>query len=100
MFQSAFTLAFFCLLRVSEFAVSSKSAPADKVLWLSDISLDGIQKQTKGEMELSTELIGGDSRVCPAKALERYLAVCKKGEGPLFVHMDKSPLTRCQVTRI
>ena len=111
MVQSAFTLAFFCFLRVSEFAVSSKSAPTSRVLWLSDISLDGglaaLQVQLRysktdqrGNGTILRVNRGGDSRICPVKALERYLAVRPKGEGPLFVHMDKSPLTRYQVNAL
>ena len=108
MFQSAFTLAFFGYLRVSEFATQSKKAPTDKVISLNDISLHGVSAALQVRLRFSktdqrgNAVVlkfnrGGGSLVCPVAAMERYLAVRPRGDGPLFIHMDKTPLTQYQV---
>ena len=33
---------------------------------------------------------------CPVKAMETYLGIRPEGRGPLFCHIDGSPLTRYQ----
>ena len=41
-----------------------------------------------------------NSDLCPVSAIRAYTAERPRGFGPLFVHLDKTPLTRYQFTMV
>ena len=115
MFQAALLLAFFGFLRVSEFTAQSKNRPAGKALQIDDIAiLDRgrnagrcihlrIRFSKTDQRGRSTTLIipkTGNDVLCPVNSLSRYLNMRSPGEGQLFWHFDKSPLTRYQFAAI
>ena len=111
LFQAAFTLAFFGFLRVSEFAAVSRTDPAKKCLALSDVSLHGdlsvlqvrlgySKTDQRGESSVLSLGNAGNSLVYPVAALCRFLRVRPPGDGPLFIHLDRSPLTKFQVNQV
>ena len=110
LFKSAFSLAFFAFLRVSEFTATSKKADCSRILSVLDVScLDHSSVQvrvrfSKTDQEGRSTLLqvcrGPDSAVCPVEGLLNFLQVRPPGNGPLFWHMDKSPLTRYQFNSV
>ena len=108
MFWSACLLAFFGLLRVSEFTTSPPFDPArhlapTDVEFLPGDPSPGIRLRIKVS---KTDPVGAGhclyigvtgTHLCPVRALRSYLARCGSGAGPLFVWADRSPLTADQV---
>ena len=107
MIWAACCLAYFGLLRVSEFTVSSPDHydPSADLL-LSDVALDNhsspslIQitiKQSKGDQfKKGAQIYLGKTThaICPVHALVHYLARRGSTPGPLFLFSDKKWLTR------
>ena len=107
MIWAACCLAYFGLLRVSEFTISSPNhLDPSKDLLLSDIALDNREspsliqitlKQSKGDQFRKGEKIyvGRTTHaVCPVHALVQYLARRGHTPGPLFSFSDSKWLTR------
>ena len=99
-------------LRVSEFTALSKTKISNRALQIGDITFVPAQGQGEGDMHVtiryskidqrgrSTTFIipeARDTDVCPVpgpvRALTRYIDVRTSGEGQLFWHFDRFPLT-------
>ena len=112
LFRAAFSLAFFALLRISEFAVSSKNAPTFKVLQVADITFHDSKPpiiEVKVRFSKTDQLGRGTilkiiadavTPICPFNSLKRFVEQRGAHKGPLFCHFDKSPLSRCQVQAV
>ena len=113
MFQASFLLAFFGLLRVSEFTVDSRSGVCDRVIHVQDVivchgaesshMLVTIRFSKTDQYGASTTLrIKGNNLVgsCPVEAMARYLEVRPLTHGPIFCHANGSPLTRYQFSSV
>ena len=111
LFRASFLLAFFCFLRISEYAGRSRYADTSRVLQVDDIRCPDqncpsllvrlrVSKtdQRGRSVTLKVAPLSGSS-ICPVKAMIDYLAIRPGGVGPLFIHYDSSPLTSCQVNR-
>lgn len=121
MFASAFSLAFFAMLRVGEFAADKKCDSGRHVVRLRDV----IQKRTNLNEELhikirssktdqvsnSTTLViykQPDIAVCPVKLMNLYLNkrlslsadICKTDDMQLYIHFDGTLLTRYQFSSV
>ena len=93
---------------MGEFAVKSKFDKGDKVISSSDIffaepgkaALRLVLRYSKTDQAGRSSVISigrePGSAICPVAALERYLAVRPPCVGPLFIHMDRTPLSRYQ----
>ncbi len=106
-------LAFFGFLRCSEFTVPSQSDfDPSTHLTPNDIAVDDISfpsvlhvtiKQSKTDIfrqGVTLSLARTDKEVCPVSAMLPYLALRKNHHGPLFIHKDKSFLTRALFTSL
>ncbi|XP_072041931.1 integrase/recombinase xerD homolog [Amphiura filiformis] len=111
LFQAAFSLAFLdFFLASAEFAAMSRSASAESVsikrhflhgdFSALQVRLRFSKTDQRGNATVLTIRNAGEASVCPVSAMVRFLRVRPTGEGPLFVHLDKSPLTRYQVNHI
>ena len=112
LFRAAFSLAFFAFLRVGEFTAKSRSDKGTKIIAVSDVAFEGegpralkiILRYSKtdqvGHASILTINAAGATKVCPVSAINSFLSVRPKCAGPLFVHMDQSPLTRYQFQSI
>ena len=113
LFTAAFSLAYFGLLRVSEVAVDSKKSDKwdlDRTLLYNDLLSVNTQNceirlkvtktnQTGPPTVLQIPAVP-NSVLCPVSALNAYISVRTQAAGPLFIHYDKSPLTRYQFTSV
>lgn len=115
LFEAAMVLAFYAFLRVSEFTALSKNKISDRALQIGDVRFVPAQVHGEGHMHVtirysktdqrgrSTTLIIPEARetdVCPVRALKRYIDMRTPGEGQLFWHFDRSPLTRFQFSSV
>lgn len=115
LFRAAMLVAFYGLLRVGEFTISSANQKADHVLLLSDISFSPQQGGQLDQVYIKIRYSKTDQRgrshtlvlpettptaMCPVHALREYLAMRTPGVGQLFWHFNKSPLTRYQFTAV
>lgn len=110
-YRAAFTLAFFALLRVSEFTCPT-SCVFDPSLHLSlaDVHFSSHPtilhiriKQSKTDPFRQGCVLRApriDHFLCPVLAMRLYLLLRPTGSGPLFVLQDGSFLTRAHVSRI
>ncbi|KAM7168698.1 uncharacterized protein RBU57_006586 isoform 1-T1 [Macrochelys suwanniensis] len=103
LFRALFTVAFFGALRVEEVVAEHRNWAQPELLYMSDVQLT----EERVNIYLHTSYLGqerflislGLSRetwVCPVEALCNYVAARPRGDGPLFVHWDGTPLTRRQ----
>lgn len=103
LFRSAFILAFFAALRISEFVAANKKAVSN--LKLSDIihtqhnikifiSRSKNDQYSKGSWLTINALVG--SPICPVNIINQYLAFRPVHSGSFFIHSDKSILTNFQ----
>ena len=105
MLVAATTLAFFGLLRVSEYTspTTSRYDPEWHLL-VSDVTVNAVRRlayvrikasKTDPFRESAIVRVGvSGSELCPVSALVRYLRVRRRGVGPLFVFRDGRFLTR------
>lgn len=109
LFETAFTLAFFGFLRISEFTCPNKHTPASRMLTNSNVSIRTfgklrylviILRYTKtskiGERQTVQLVESHTSRLCPVKVVIRYLSVRPQSGLAFLCHFDSSPLTRYQ----
>ena len=105
LFSAAFSLAYFAFLRISEFTLRSKTANPSLILQRNDIAFDNnhmtfILRHAKNnqhniptKIQLSRLQTHGP---CPVACMTKYLKLTRHKVGPVFMHMDGSPLTRFQ----
>ncbi|CAG2201870.1 unnamed protein product [Mytilus edulis] len=105
-FKSSFILAFYAMLRVSEFTTKNKSDSSTEALQLSDVVLSdcqskfNIKKSKTDQRGYSTFIVINRCRdnasICPVLTLKKYLAArpAVSGCNHLFMLFDGSPLTR------
>ncbi|CAG2214440.1 unnamed protein product [Mytilus edulis] len=110
LFKSSFILAFFAMLRVSEFTTKNKSDSSTEALQLSDVVVSdcqlkiNIKKSKTDQRGYSTFIVINKYRdnasICPVLTLKKYLAARPAVSGcyHLFMHFDGSPLTRYQLS--
>ncbi|VDI72050.1 Hypothetical predicted protein [Mytilus galloprovincialis] len=110
LFKSSFILAFFAMLRVSEFTTKNKSDSSTEALQLSDVVVSdcqlkiNIKKSKTDQRGYSTFIVINKYRdnasICPVLTLKKYLAArpAVSGCNHLFMHFDGSPLTRYQLS--
>ena len=108
LFRSAFSLTFFGFLRVGELTTWNRADTSGRAIAISDIALAGAgegashvrirfsKTDQRGRSTTITINRGASSQLCPINALEKFLDVRPVSSGLLFIHMDKSPLTRFQ----
>ncbi len=110
LFRAMFTLAFWGLLRVSEFT-QSRNKDLDRVISITDVRLDHSKKivilvvrwSKTDQRGLSVTLRIGAQRqelICPYASLSCFLGIRPSISGPLFVHFDRSPVTRYQFSKV
>ncbi|XP_050801467.1 uncharacterized protein LOC127047394 [Gopherus flavomarginatus] len=103
LFRALFTVAFFGALRVEEMVAEHHNWAQPELLYMSDVQLT----EERVNIYLHTSYLGQErflislrlSRetwVCPVEALCNYVAARPRGDGPLFIHWDGTPLTRRQ----
>lgn len=105
LFATAFELAFFALLRVSEFTVSSRNAV---VLLETDIHLIDSQIMVHIKGSKTDQLGKGATIQIPLNTqtttlfthLNQYLSIRPNVSGPFFCHLNAKPLTSYQFTSI
>lgn len=102
---SAFKLAFFGLLRVSEFTVSSSKATTLSFcdVRVSDTEIQFFLKGSKTDQlcKGATVQIAFNSETSALFFhMQQYLAIRPHGEGPFFCHLNGKPLTSYQFTAI
>lgn len=115
LFSSAFSLAFFALLRIGEIASDTNNRPGTHVIRFLDImfkvsdcgheELHLTLKSSKTDQRLKSATLiirrQVDKLICPIESLKRYLSI--RGNFPngnLFIHFDGSNLTRYQFSYI
>lgn len=108
LFRAAFSLAFFAFLRVGEFTMKTMSDKGDRVIAVSDIRFEGPGvkalylrlRYSKTDQAGRSTVIKLNrciySQICPVQALMCYMSNRPEANAPLFIHMDKKPLTRFQ----
>ncbi|VDI47861.1 Hypothetical predicted protein [Mytilus galloprovincialis] len=104
LFKSSFILAFFAMLRVSEFTTKNKSDSSTEALQLSDVVVSdcqlkiNIKKSKTDQRGYSTFIVinkyRDNANICPVLTLKKYLAARPAVSGcyHLFMHFDGSPL--------
>ena len=105
LFSTAYLIAFFGFLRVSEIAVEQKQGDITKVVLYSDTVVSEkqcaltIRSSKTDQFAKSATLIFTQSRdtsVCPFSHLQQYLKLRPDKSGPLFCHFSGEPLTKYQ----
>ena len=114
LFSSAFTLAFFALLRIGEIASDNKSDTGPHVICYEDISFSNKNemylriRSSKADQRGKNTLIiseqkGSESDICPVKRLKQFVVMRYSGptcSSPVYVHFDGSNLTRYQFNSV
>jgi hypothetical protein len=114
LFASAFSLAFFGLLRVGIFTAETKSTPGTHVIGFHDILIQNnagveelhlkIRSSKPDQARNSTTLIvrqQANPPICPVRLMKMYLQVRQKlDESQLYVHFDGSLLTQYQFSSV
>lgn len=113
LFSSAFTLAFFALLRIGEISADSTSNTGSHVIQYEDvcfstsneiylkITSSKADQRGNGITLIISEQKGSYSDLCPVKLLKQFLL--KRNpikNSPLFVHFDGTNLTRYQFNSV
>ncbi|CAC5374248.1 unnamed protein product [Mytilus coruscus] len=112
LFSSAFSLAYFAMLRVSELAINSRTDESGHALKCEDITFDKSNSQTELHVKIcssktdqkhtSITLIiqsHADSNICPITLLQSYLQVRfsgVNGSNELYTHFNGLALTKYQ----
>ncbi len=111
LFTATYTISYFGLIRVSEVTVDSKQPDlidSNRTLHISDLI-----RLTPHECEIQLKITKTNQTgpptllhlssipncsLCPVSALKSYTSMRPSSNGPLFIHLDLSPLTRYQFT--
>lgn len=101
LFRAAFVLSFFLALQPEEVVVEDCATSHPELLYMSDCEIQrdsiGLRLRTSEaglERSMYRFARSPDHRLCPVAALQSYLAVRPRGEGPLFTYSDEHPLPR------
>ena len=107
MLLSAVLLAFFGLLRVSEYTSPALSRSDPNALNLDDVTVDTVRDVAKIRIKKSKtdpfrigvtlRICGISHPLCPVKALRRFLVRRGSSPGPLFIYSNGAFLTRSRV---
>ena len=112
LFKAAFVTAFFGFLRVGEFTAASKAADTTRILALGDTWFEGedlsgmvirIRFSKTDQQGVSVSLrfhARDDPFLCPVASTLDYVRRRPPGDGPLFIHFDKTPLTTFQFSQV
>ena len=107
MLWSAMTIAFFGLLRASEYTCRRATTHDPQTeLCTTDVSCDGYVarvnvKASKTDIFRTGSIIrifANNSELCPISALERYLHVRSRQDGPLYIFANNKYLRRMDVS--
>lgn len=107
LFKAAFTLAFFGLLRISELALTNKNS--SHTISITDISFNNGMLQVCVPSSKTDQFARGkiisiqpqsDKTLCPLSSVQTYLSSRPIVAGPLFCHLDGTPLTRYQLVSV
>ncbi|KAJ8303754.1 hypothetical protein KUTeg_018677 [Tegillarca granosa] len=98
LFRSAYCLAFYGLLSVSELVYTTADM-AHRPLFYSDIRVSTSGNQQGRSITLRIPAITGKS-VCPVFSIKNFSSVRNRSDGILFIHEDGSPLTRYQFNAV
>ena len=105
LFQSAFSLAFFGLLRVGEFAEANNQTTSKKVLKIHDLAiLDSrikllvrYSKTDQYGKSVTLDIPANALPSCPVLSMQTYLASRPQSENDsLFIHLNSKSLTKYQ----
>ena len=105
MFKCAYLIAFFGLFRIGELVADSKHSAQKSVLMLSDTILRGSSLQVtirfsktdqKGRAHGITFKGQDGNPLCPVQATREFLAIRGTRAGPLFMHYNRTYLSRYQ----
>ena len=111
LFWAACCLGFFGFMRSGEFTSPSRVLTSQPAITLGDVAVDShanpklikvtLRRAKTDPFGRGVDIFFGrtSATVCPVAAILDYLAIRPKGEGPLLVHADGSPLTRDQFVR-
>ena len=108
LFATAFTLAFCGFLRVGELAVEKKKgSDGNKVLAIGDVTFSAnnesmyvrirYSKADQAGVGVTLKFSQTRDAIYPVQYMRSFLLVRPKVVGPLFCHVDGSPLTRFQL---
>ena len=108
LFRSAFSLAFFALLRVGEITIHTNTR---HVINKTDVNFSSnlqslyvtIPFSKTDQKGVSTTLIISkfdQESVCPVRLLLKYISVRHEENGPLFCHCSKTGITRYQFSKV
>lgn len=109
LFKTAFLLAFYGFLRASEYCALTKKGDTSKMLQIGDVSFSSpnlsfveitIRSSKTDQRGASVKIRFTEHKVvelCPVRALSNFIEIRPPGGGPLFVHLDGSPLTYYQI---
>ena len=105
LFQTAYSIAYFGLFRVSELTYAAKSP---KPIGRSGVSIgaDGgvailtldSSKTSSVPVTVRIPKVGGT--VCPVRLLQQYISLRPASEAQLFIHRNGTPLTRYQFSAV
>ena len=110
MLWAACCLGYFGFMRSGEFTFQSKSSSG--TISFSDLAIDSHSSPSLLCIKLrkaKTDPFGKGvdiymaktgTTLCPVSSILDYIALCPKGEGPLLLHAEGSPLTRDQLVRM
>ncbi|KFP33017.1 hypothetical protein N325_10135, partial [Colius striatus] len=101
LFRAMFTVAFFGALHIEEMVAKHPNAAQPELLYFRDLHLT----EESADLCLHTSHMGPGRHlihlrlsremwVCPVEALRIYVAARPQGEGPLFVHLDGTAVTK------
>lgn len=108
MFKSMFSLAFFGLFRVGELTTSRYQPSAlncNDVIFAYDnkavqITMRHFKTNQRGKPVILKIPCEDTDLICPVCTLRNYLQSRTPGVGPLFIHMNGSPVTRYQFSAV
>ena len=105
LFRGAFLLTFFGFLRVGEVTLKSRLTGSGRAILISDVFMDRDVLQVRIRYS-KTDQLGKSTMIvirrlpnnahCPVAAIAYFLSMRPAAPGPLFIHLDQSPLTRFQ----
>lgn len=113
LFKAAFLLAFCGFLRVGEFTVTSARQTSGHTLQLEDVSILGLGDDEHVRLRIrhsKTSQVGqvvtlriaraSSGELCPVAAMKDYISCRPIGAGNLFIHFDRSSLSRYQFSAV
>ncbi|KAM9579081.1 uncharacterized protein ACIB01_004799 isoform 1-T1 [Guaruba guarouba] len=101
LFHALFTVAFFGALRIGEMVAKHRDVLQPELLYLSDLQLMERRvafhlRNSSVDQERHVISLGLSEEpwVCPVLAVQNYMSVRSQLEGPLFIHLDNTAVTR------